>query len=196
MIEINLLPPEERVHRTSHQPFFSISISISYVVLIVLLLVNLTTYFRNQRQIRVANENLKSIRSQSEQATSTNTQLQKTIRPEAKLIQSLLSNEINWAQVLGLISAHIPGNIWLSNLELHDQSKGWTLTIIGFARPVENASAISSVGEFTNELKREMETILAKDNISADIELLTTTKRKMADRTEIIEFKASYTRNR
>ena len=196
MIEINLLPPEERIRRTRHQPFFSISISFFFVVLILLFLLNVTTYFRNQRQIKVANDNLKSIRSQSEQATSTNNQLQKTIRPEAKLIRSLLSNEINWAQVLGLLSKHIPGNIWLSNLELKDQSDGWTLTMIGFARPLQDASAISSVGEFTNTLKREIEQVLAKDSISADIELLTTTKRKMADRTEIIEFKASYVRNR
>ena len=196
MIEINLLPLDERIRRTRHQPFFSISISISFVVLLILLVINLTTYFRNRRQIKFAEDNLKSIRSQSDQAKSTNDKLQKTIRPEAKLIQSLLSNEINWAQVLGLLSTQIPGNIWLSNLELKDQGAGWELTIIGFARPVQDASAISSVGEFTNTLKREVERILAKDNILADIELLTTTKRKMADRTEIIEFKASYVRNR
>ncbi|GEM_PF-6688589 len=196
MIEINLLPPEERIRQTKPQPFLSIGIAVTAIVLAVMFLINITTFLRNQRQIALLGESLQSVRTKSDQAKKLSDHLQETLRPEATLIRSMLSNEINWAQVLGNISVHIPSNLWLSKQELKDQSEGWTLTLIGLARPVREESAISSVGEFTNKLKNEIETILAKDNIYADIELLTTTKRKMADRVEIVEFKASYVRNR
>lgn len=196
MIEINLLPPEERIRQSKPQPFLSVGIAVTALVFMIMFLVNITTFLRNQRQLALSTDTLQSVRTKSDQAKKLTDHLQKNLRPEATLIRSMLSNEINWAQVLGNISLYIPSNLWLSKLELKDQSEGWTLTLIGLARPVTNASAISSVGEFTNKLKNEIQTILAKDNIYADIELLTTTKRKLADRVEIVEFKASYVRNR
>ncbi|MBI4431024.1 MAG: hypothetical protein HY587_04875 [Candidatus Omnitrophica bacterium] len=196
MIEVNLLPLEDRVRRAQHQPIFSIATTLATAIAIVLTLVNTVSYFANKRQLAFAADNLQSIRLKNDQAKSITEYLEGSLRAEAALIRSMLSNEINWSQALGLISTRIPSNLWLSKLELKDEPKGWTLTLIGFARPVASASAISSVGDFTNALKSEMGKILAKDNISADIELLTTTKRKMADRVEIVEFKAAFVRSR
>lgn len=196
MIQINLVPEEYRIREYRRTPIFSIALSFSVIFLVYVGVNGIFQHIKARKQIRIAESNLKAMESTAEEVKALSKKLTDKLKPEVVTISTLLTNEINWAQVLYLISKKVPNNVWLSSLEVNDTSESWTLTLTGFALPVTQAAAIATVGEFTTKVKWEMITLLTREGIDPDIELLTTTKQKQADRIEIVEFKASYVRDK
>lgn len=194
MIKVNLLPEENRIREVHHTPILSIGMTIVSLALAVISIHGGIVHIGNKKKIDMAEENLSAIQETLNELTALKGKIAKDLKPQHEALRTILTNEINWAQALNMIAKNVPNNVWLSQLELNDSPEDWSIVLNGFAVPVTKASAIATVGEFSNSLKTDIKDLLLAEGVSSDIELLTTTKQKLADRTEIIEFKASLVR--
>ena len=203
MIEINLLPKELHVREKTFtfpvQRWLTLGFILLFLIWVVLLLESVYT---GSEIGRVA-QSLQGMQTTHGDTQKLIDRLDKVHRPSVDYYDQYIKRRMLWSPAMNFISDDLPDNIWLSMLKAEDASKMWILTLRGAARPFKGRSSIRVIGDYVSGLRNEFGVISGSLQKSAEptealsiseIEVTTTTKRKVAGQIEITEFLAIFTR--
>lgn len=205
MIQINLLPKEMQVRKKEMsfpiQRWLLLAIIVLFLVWLALLL---ESGYIHTRIGRLA-QSFQGMKVTHGDAQKLFEKVDKVYRPTVEYFDIYVQKHMTWAPTLNVISDELPGNMWLTMLKAEDTSKLWALTIRGVARPYKGRPSIRIIGNYASGLRSDFVKIEKTVPLaiepgaptvgSDEIEVTTTTKRKVAGNIAITEFLTIFTRS-
>lgn len=203
MIEINLLPVEMRPGRQKVAFSFQRYFTIVFIVLFGLWLAIILELQFIKLEVLRANKSWQSMQVTYGDAKKIVDMIDNVYKPTVENFNRYVRRRMMWAPVLNVISDDLPDNVWLSMLKMEDASQLWVLTLRGAARPFRQIPPIRVIGDYAQGLEDEFLLVeksadfagkLGEKPLKPEIEVTTTTKRKIAGQIEITEFLTIFTR--
>ncbi|MDD5084721.1 MAG: hypothetical protein PHE61_01605 [Candidatus Omnitrophica bacterium] len=205
MIEINLLPAELRAGREKTKFPFQKYFTIAFIVLFGLWLAIILELQVIRLEVSRTNKSWQGMQVTYGDAKKIVDTIDNVYKPTLENFNKYVRRRMMWAPALNIISDDLPDNVWLSMLKMEDTSQLWVLTLRGAARPFRQIPSIRVIGDYAKGLEDEFLLIeksadspvkIEEKTPSPDVEVVTTTKRKVAGQVEITEFLTIFTRRR
>lgn len=194
MIKINLLPPEIKANLRYQQrrlPIIPFLLVIFIVIFLYWVIIILSITHLNVRVAANAAK-MKAIAPQKSEVDVIWNEVHNELRVQKKYIDEIIQGPIEWAQILYVVSSEISQGIWLVGCSAEKKDQEWLITIKGLAKPISNRSMIKDVGLYVTQIKKNIESILQKQNTQSKVEVSTVTKRKKAESLELTEFVTTF----
>jgi len=183
MIEINLLPEEQRAAKKSAGIDPKLFLFAAPAVLVIFILAHVYVTSRllvNKFQLTGLEANWKKLEPQRKQLEVLRREYDVSLE-DAKMMQDIIGKRINWSEKLNKMSLNLPSGIWFTEISL--SSKDLSL----------KASAVSLQKEEVNLINRYIDNLKKDENFSRDFSGLDlgSVQRKTIGGYDVVDFTLS-----
>lgn len=168
MIRINLLP-EEFIEKKNTLPIPFKEISLILTVLTALLWALFFYQSRNLgRELTGLQTELNALSPEMTRAEQLLQEMNLELLPKKKFMDKITAPELEWDRVMDSLSRAIPRGVWLTALTF-SEFPDLVIRLEGLAKPYENRSSVSLVGDFVTQTQKEFEALAAQKGSSQKV---------------------------
>ena len=156
MIRINLLP-EQYIEKKVNFPVPLKALSVLLLIVMALFWGLIFYLSRNiSREIEGVSTELNALAPEMTMADKYLLEMNQQILPKKMFLDQIASPDLEWDRTLDTVSRALPRGVWITRLTFSEFPE-LLIHLEGLARPYDNRSAVSLIGDFVTRTKKELE---------------------------------------